>query len=140
MNFHKLQLIVLLKVQHFHIQFATSLLCGLYVSNVYDRILVFIFTDSTSYLLQCKIDRDLDRLKKIIYKMDTKCANYTVNEIIEKFHQTNSDYTITDFKCQIIEAHYILNSLHKPSVVFMVSGALCSYTYRNKYLHEGSER
>lgn len=56
-----------------------------------------IFTDSTSYLLQCKIDRDLDRLKKIIYKMDTKCANYTVNEIIEKFHQTNSDYTITDF-------------------------------------------
>ena len=56
-----------------------------------------IFTDSTSYLLQCKIDRDLDRLKKIIYKMDTECANYTVNEIIEKFHQTNSDYTITDF-------------------------------------------
>ena len=99
-----------------------------------------IFTDSTSYLLQCKIDRDLDRLKKIICKMDTECANYTVNEIIEKFHQTNSDYTITDFKCQIIEAHYILNSLHKPSVVFMVSGALCSYTYRNKYLHEGSER
>lgn len=29
--------------------------------------------------------------------MDTECANYTVNEIIEKFHQTNSDYTITDF-------------------------------------------
>ena len=56
-----------------------------------------IFTDSTSYLLQCKIDRDLDRLKKIICKMDTECANYTVNEIIEKFHQTNSDYTITDF-------------------------------------------
>lgn len=56
-----------------------------------------IFTDSTSYLLQCKIDRDLDRLKKIINKMDTECANYTVNEIIEKFHQTNSDYTITDF-------------------------------------------
>lgn len=25
-------------------------------------------------------------------------------------------------KCQIIEAHYILNSLHKPSVVFMVLG------------------
>lgn len=43
-------------------------------------------------------------------------------------------------KCQIIEAHYILNSLHKPSVVFMVLGTLCSYTYRNKYLHEGSER
>ncbi|WP_368325501.1 phage integrase SAM-like domain-containing protein [Phocaeicola vulgatus] len=56
-----------------------------------------IFTDSTSYLLQCKIDRDLDRLKKIICKMDTECANYTVNVIIEKFHQTNSDYTITDF-------------------------------------------
>ena len=56
-----------------------------------------IFTDSTSYLLQCKIDRDLDRLKKIICKMDTECANYTVNEIIEKFHQTTSDYTITDF-------------------------------------------
>lgn len=56
-----------------------------------------IFTDSTSYLLQCKIDRDLYRLKKIICKMDTECANYTVNEIIEKFHQTNSDYTITDF-------------------------------------------
>lgn len=32
-------------------------------------------------------------------------------------------------KCQIIEAHYILNSLHKPSVVFMVIGTLCSYTY-----------
>lgn len=43
MNFHKLQLIVLLKIQHFHIQFATSLLCGLYVSNVYDRILVFLY-------------------------------------------------------------------------------------------------
>lgn len=42
-----------------------------------------IFTDSTSYLLQCKIDRDLDRLKKIIYKIDAECANYTVNEIIE---------------------------------------------------------
>ena len=36
-------------------------------------------------------------LKEIICKMDTECANYTVNEIIEKFHQTNSDYTITDF-------------------------------------------
>ena len=47
-----------------------------------------IFTDSTSYLLQCKIDRDLDRLKKIIYKIDAECANYTVNEIIEKFYQT----------------------------------------------------
>mgnify|MGYP002578310094 FL=1 len=62
-----------------------------------------IFTDSTSYLLQCKIDRDLDRLKKIICKMDTECANYTVNEIIEKFHQTNSDYTITDFFAKQIQ-------------------------------------
>lgn len=56
-----------------------------------------IFTDSTSYLLQCKIDRDLDRLKKIIYKIDAECANYTVNEIIEKFYQTTADYSITDF-------------------------------------------
>ena len=59
-----------------------------------------IFTDSTSYLLQCKIDRDLDRLKKIIYKIDAECANYTVNEIIEKFYQTTADYSITDFFTQ----------------------------------------
>ena len=61
-----------------------------------------IFTDSTSYLLQCKIDRDLDRLKKIIYKIDAECANYTVNEIIEKFYQT-TDYSITDFFTQQIQ-------------------------------------
>lgn len=62
-----------------------------------------IFTDSTSYLLQCKIDRDLDRLKKIIYKIDAECANYTVNEIIEKFYQTTADYSITDFFTQQIQ-------------------------------------
>lgn len=62
-----------------------------------------IFTDSTSYLLQCKIDRDLDRLKKIIYKIDAECANYTVNEIIEKFYQTTVDYSITDFFTQQIQ-------------------------------------
>ena len=62
-----------------------------------------IFTDSTSYLLQCKIDRDLDRLKKIIYKIDAECANYTVNEIIEKFYQTTADYFITDFFTQQIQ-------------------------------------
>lgn len=62
-----------------------------------------IFTDSTSYLLQCKIDRDLDRLKKIIYKIDAECANYTVNEIIEKFYQTIADYSITDFFTQQIQ-------------------------------------
>ena len=62
-----------------------------------------IFTDSTSYLLQCKIDRDLDRLKKIIYKIDAECANYTVNEIIEKFYQTTADYSITDFFIQQIQ-------------------------------------
>ena len=62
-----------------------------------------IFTDSTSYLLQCKIDRDLDRLKKIIYKIDAECANYTVNEIIEKFYQTTADYSITDFSTQQIQ-------------------------------------
>lgn len=62
-----------------------------------------IFTDSTSYLLQCKIDRDLDRLKKIIYKIDAECANYTVNEIIEKFYQTPADYSITDFFTQQIQ-------------------------------------
>ena len=61
------------------------------------------FTDSTSYLLQCKIDRDLDRLKKIIYKIDAECANYTVNEIIEKFYQTTADYSITDFFTQQIQ-------------------------------------
>ena len=62
-----------------------------------------IFTDSTSYLLQCKIYRDLDRLKKIIYKIDAECANYTVNEIIEKFYQTTADYSITDFFTQQIQ-------------------------------------
>ena len=62
-----------------------------------------IFTGSTSYLLQCKIDRDLDRLKKIIYKIDAECANYTVNEIIEKFYQTTADYSITDFFTQQIQ-------------------------------------
>ena len=62
-----------------------------------------IFTDSTSYLLQCKIDRDLDRLKKIIYKIDAECANHTVNEIIEKFYQTTADYSITDFFTQQIQ-------------------------------------
>lgn len=62
-----------------------------------------IFTDSTSYLLQCKKDRDLDRLKKIIYKIDAECANYTVNEIIEKFYQTTADYSITDFFTQQIQ-------------------------------------
>ena len=62
-----------------------------------------IFTDSTSYLLQCKIDRDLDRLKKIIYNIDAECANYTVNEIIEKFYQTTADYSITDFFTQQIQ-------------------------------------
>ena len=62
-----------------------------------------IFTDSASYLLQCKIDRDLDRLKKIIYKIDAECANYTVNEIIEKFYQTTADYSITDFFTQQIQ-------------------------------------
>ena len=62
-----------------------------------------IFTDSTSYLLQCKIDRDLDRLKKIIYKIDAECANYTVNEIIEIFYQTTADYSITDFFTQQIQ-------------------------------------
>ena len=62
-----------------------------------------IFTDSTSYLLQCKIDRDLDWLKKIIYKIDAECANYTVNEIIEKFYQTTADYSITDFFTQQIQ-------------------------------------
>ena len=62
-----------------------------------------IFTDLTSYLLQCKIDRDLDRLKKIIYKIDAECANYTVNEIIEKFYQTTADYSITDFFTQQIQ-------------------------------------
>ena len=62
-----------------------------------------IFADSTSYLLQCKIDRDLDRLKKIIYKIDAECANYTVNEIIEKFYQTTADYSITDFFTQQIQ-------------------------------------
>ena len=62
-----------------------------------------IFTDSTSYLLQCKIDRDLDRLKKIIYKIDAECANYTVNEIIENFYQTTADYSITDFFTQQIQ-------------------------------------
>lgn len=62
-----------------------------------------IFTDSTSYLLQCKIDRDLDRLKKIIYKIDAECANYTVNEIIEKFYQITADYSITDFFTQQIQ-------------------------------------
>lgn len=62
-----------------------------------------IFTDSTSYLLQCKIDRDLDRLKKIIYKIDAECANYTVNEIIEKFYQTTADYSITGFFTQQIQ-------------------------------------
>lgn len=62
-----------------------------------------IFTDSTSYLLQCKIDGDLDRLKKIIYKIDAECANYTVNEIIEKFYQTTADYSITDFFTQQIQ-------------------------------------
>lgn len=62
-----------------------------------------IFTDSISYLLQCKIDRDLDRLKKIIYKIDAECANYTVNEIIEKFYQTTADYSITDFFTQQIQ-------------------------------------
>lgn len=62
-----------------------------------------IFTDSTSYLLQCKIGRDLDRLKKIIYKIDAECANYTVNEIIEKFYQTTADYSITDFFTQQIQ-------------------------------------
>ena len=62
-----------------------------------------IFTDSTSYLLQCKIDRDLDRLKKIIYKIDAECANYTVYEIIEKFYQTTADYSITDFFTQQIQ-------------------------------------
>ena len=62
-----------------------------------------IFTDSTSYLLQCKIDRDIDRLKKIIYKIDAECANYTVNEIIEKFYQTTADYSITDFFTQQIQ-------------------------------------
>lgn len=62
-----------------------------------------IFTDSTSYLLQCKIDRDLDRLKKIIYKIDAECANYTVNEIIEKFYKTTADYSITDFFTQQIQ-------------------------------------
>ena len=62
-----------------------------------------ILTDSTSYLLQCKIDRDLDRLKKIIYKIDAECANYTVNEIIEKFYQTTADYSITDFFTQQIQ-------------------------------------
>lgn len=62
-----------------------------------------IFTDSTSYLLQCKIDRDLDRLKKIIYKIDAECANYTVNEKIEKFYQTTADYSITDFFTQQIQ-------------------------------------
>ena len=62
-----------------------------------------IFTDSTSYLLQCKIDRDLDRLKKIIYKIDAECANYTVNEIIEKCYQTTADYSITDFFTQQIQ-------------------------------------
>ena len=62
-----------------------------------------IFTDSTSYSLQCKIDRDLDRIKKIIYKIDAECANYTVNEIIEKFYQTTADYSITDFFTQQIQ-------------------------------------
>ena len=62
-----------------------------------------IFTDSTSYLLQCKIDRDLDRLKKIIYKIDAECANYTVNKIIKKFYQTPADYSITDFFTQQIQ-------------------------------------
>ena len=62
-----------------------------------------IFTDSTSYLLQCKIDRDLDRLKKIIYKIDAECANYTVNEIIEKSNKPPADYSITDFFTQQIQ-------------------------------------
>lgn len=67
------------------------------------NIAQIIFTDSTSYLLQCKIDRDLDRLKKIIYKIDAEYANYTVNEIIEKFYQTTADYSITDFFTQQIQ-------------------------------------
>ena len=62
-----------------------------------------IFTDSTSYLLQCKIDRDIDRLKKLLYKIDAECSNYTVNEIIEKFYQTTADYSITDFFTQQIQ-------------------------------------
>ena len=62
-----------------------------------------IFTDSTSYLLQCKIDRNLDQLKKIIYKIDAECANYTVNEIIDKVYQTTADYSITDFFTQQIQ-------------------------------------
>ena len=75
----------------------------LHPQDWYSNKAQIIFTDSTSYLLQCKIDRDLDRLKKIIYKIDAECANYTVNEIIEKFYQTTADYSITDFFTQQIQ-------------------------------------
>ena len=75
----------------------------LHLQDWYSNKAQIIFTDSTSYLLQCKIDRDLDRLKKIIYKIDAECANYTVNEIIEKFYQTTADYSITDFFTQQIQ-------------------------------------
>lgn len=66
MNFHKLQLIVLLKIQHFHIQFATSLLCGLYVSNVYDRILVFYISQIALYLMNILDSRMVQYLKVLL--------------------------------------------------------------------------
>ena len=56
-----------------------------------------IFTDSTSYLLQCKIDRDLDRLKKISNTVIGGCLieffNYFINCIVCTF----SIYFVDDF-------------------------------------------
>ena len=63
MNFHKLQLIVLLKIQHFHIQFATSLLCGLYVSNVYE---FFYISQIALYLMNILDSRMVQYLKVLL--------------------------------------------------------------------------
>ena len=87
-----------------------------------------IFTDSTSYLLQCKIDRDLDRLKKIIYKIDAECANYTVNEIIEKFYQTTADYSITDFFTQQIQCKIDRDLDRLKKIIYKIDAECANYT------------
>ena len=56
-----------------------------------------ISKDLTAYLLQCRIDCGLERLRKVIYELDAGRPEYTVDEIIGRFRQTVSECSLTDF-------------------------------------------